>query len=225
MMFAIHGSRQDWDPLPTALKLVELEKEFEKQRGRVPNETELAELASLTRGEVRRLKNLLGLPKSYLDELLKELEKPRSRQMITVDIVLETTRGVAALRRRDVINDEEEEKLRQAIIAKFRSGVINNTVAPRQLARIGRAVERADISPDAARNVAMRLIKEPQFSITDAFTESVEKVDFEHGVDQVVGRLITNLERHQERRYRMGEGLRESLEKLRLTITRLLRAK
>ena len=25
MMFAIHNARQDWDPLPTALKLEELE--------------------------------------------------------------------------------------------------------------------------------------------------------------------------------------------------------
>jgi hypothetical protein len=30
------------------------------------------------------LKNLLGLPKSYLDELMGELEKPRSQQVITV---------------------------------------------------------------------------------------------------------------------------------------------
>ena len=83
MMFAIHNARQDWDPLPTALKLQELEDEFTKRQGRTPMEVELAELASLTRGEVRRLKNLLRLPPSYIDELMAELEKPRSKQVIT----------------------------------------------------------------------------------------------------------------------------------------------
>ena len=53
MMFAIHNARSDWDPLPTAFKLQELEDEFAKRQGRAPTEIELAELASLTRGEVR----------------------------------------------------------------------------------------------------------------------------------------------------------------------------
>ena len=31
MMFAIHNARRDWDPLPTALKLRDLESEFTKR--------------------------------------------------------------------------------------------------------------------------------------------------------------------------------------------------
>jgi len=222
MMFAIHGARQDWDPLPTALKLQDLEAEFKQQRGRTPNENELAELASLSRGEVRRLKNLLNLPDFYLSELMQELEKPRSRQLITVDHVLETTRGVGALKRRGIIDDSEEEVLRQAVMQKFRSGIINNTVAPRQLARIARAVERGDVRPQVARDVSLRLISEPEFSIADAFAASVERVDFEHGVGQVTDRLISKLEEHELRGYQVGGVLRESLEKLRMTIARLL---
>jgi ParB/RepB/Spo0J family partition protein len=47
MMFAIHHARTDWDPLPTALKLQDLETEFQRRHGRTPTETELAGLASL----------------------------------------------------------------------------------------------------------------------------------------------------------------------------------
>src|SRR5574341_47899 len=65
MMFAIHNTRKDWDPLPTAYKLRELEQEFTRRHKRAPNELELAELASIERGEVRRLKKLLGLPEDY----------------------------------------------------------------------------------------------------------------------------------------------------------------
>jgi ParB family chromosome partitioning protein len=65
MMFAIHNTRRDWDPLPAALKLEELEREFQHQHNVMPNEKELASLASISRGEVRRLRNLLKLPTRY----------------------------------------------------------------------------------------------------------------------------------------------------------------
>jgi ParB family transcriptional regulator, chromosome partitioning protein len=224
MMFAIHNARRDWDPLPTALKLQELESEFTKRQGRPPTEIELAELASLSRGEVRRLKNLLRLPQSYLDELLGELEKPRSQQVITVDHVLEATRGAAALRKREVIDAKEEDRLRRAILTKFRSKVINNTVAPRQLARIARAVERDEVPVGVARRVTVKLIEDPRYSIADAFSASVEQVDFEHTVEQVTERLADNLAEHQRRGYELGDALRASLERLDRTIRRLLRS-
>lgn len=224
MMFAIHNARRDWDPLPTALKLQELEAEFETRQGRAPTESELAELASLSRGEVRRLKNLLALPQHYRDELMAELELPRSQQVITVDHVLEATRGAAALRRRDVIDSEEEDDLRQAIISKFRTKVIDNTVAPRQLARIARAVERQEVSQSVARRVTMRLIDDPDYSIKKAFEGSIEQVDFEHTVEQATDRLVEKLSEHKERNYEIGEGLRASLERLDRTIRRLLRS-
>jgi ParB family transcriptional regulator, chromosome partitioning protein len=184
MMFAIHNARRDWDPLPTALKLQELEAEFTKRQGRTPTEVELAELASLSRGEVRRLKNLLRLPKSYLDELMLELKKPRSQQVITVDHALEATRRAAALRKRHLIDAKEEDELRRAILTKFRSKVIDNTVAPRQLARIARAVEREEGPMAVARRVTKKLIEDPAYSIKDAFSGSVEQVDFEHTIEQ-----------------------------------------
>src|SRR5437764_6480089 len=48
MMFAIHNARQDWDPLPTALKLEELEKIITKAAGEKPSERRLAAAASLS---------------------------------------------------------------------------------------------------------------------------------------------------------------------------------
>ena len=173
---------------------------------------------------MRRLKSLLALPPSYLDELMKELEKPRSQQVITVDHVLETTRGVAALRKREVIDsDEEEEQLRRAILEKFRSKVIGNTVAPRQLARIARAVERNEVSVALARRVTVKLIEDPSFSIDNAFAGSVERVDFEHTVEQSSQRLEEKLLKHELRGYELGEALRSSLESLARTVQRLLR--
>ena len=223
MMFAIHNARRDWDPLPTALKLQALEGEFTEHQGRPPTEIELSQLASLGRGEVRRLKKLLALPESYRGELLAELEKPRSQQLITVDHVLEATSGAAALRKRGVIKPSEEDQLRHAILAKFRSKVINNTVAPRQLVRIARAVGRKEVPLDVARSVSIKLIGDPDYSIQNAFTDSVERVDFEHTVEQASNRLIDNLTSHQFRGYELGDSLRAALQRLERTIRTLLR--
>jgi ParB family transcriptional regulator, chromosome partitioning protein len=223
MMFAIHNQRKDWDPLPSAYKLQQLEIEFAKRQGKPPTETQLAELASISRGEVRRLKNLLALPEKYRHELMDELEKPRSEQVITVDHVLEATRGAAALGKRGVIDAGEEELLRGAIIDKYRSRIIRNTVAPRQLARIARAVEREELRPAMARRVTMKLIEEPEYSIDDAFRGSIEQVDFEHSVEQLAVRLAEKLREHAEREYVVGEGVSDALSDLSKVIRQILR--
>jgi len=215
MMFAIHNARKDWDPLPTALKLQALEKEFTSIHERPPREVELAGLASLSRGEVRRLKKLLGLPEKYRDELLEELEKPRSAQVLTVDHVLEATSAAQALRKRDVIDDKDEERLRRAIVNKFKKGIIINTVAPRKLAKLGRAVQRSDVSPKTARRVVDKLIDDPKYTIDDAFTESVEHVDFERGLVQLGERMLRRLDELGRRRYEMSDTTREAFRRLR----------
>lgn len=214
MMFAIHNARKDWDPLPTALKLAELEKEYEKRNGKKPTETELAGIASLTRGEVRRLKTLLQLPERYRDLLLDELEKPRSKQELTVDHVLEATKAAESLRKRFVISEEDEDKLRQAILGKFRSKVISNTVSPRKLVKLSRAVSRDEVSREAAGRVVARLIDDPLYSIDQAFAETVEQADFEHNTEQLATRLIDRLKEHEERKYHLNEPLHNVLTNL-----------
>ena len=199
MMFAIHNARKDWDPLPTAIKLEELEAEFKGRHGTAPTETELSGIASIPRGEVRRLKKLLALPKSYRKELLLELNKPRSAQLLTVDHVIEATAGVEALHKRKIISDQQVEPLRRAIVDKFKSKVIDNTVAPRKLANLARAVERNEITTQAARQSIKRLIEEPKYSIDSAYQETVERADLEHGVEQIAVRLTSKLHELKDR--------------------------
>ncbi len=223
MMFAIHNARKAWDPLPTAYKLRDLEKEFKQREGRDPTEAELAQLASMNRGEIRRLRTLLGLPAEYRRDLMKELEKPRSEQVLTVDHVLETTKGVTSLEKRGIVAAGERESLRRAIITKFRNKIETNTVAPRQLARIARAVERDEISLVAAKRVVRRLAADPTFTIEAAFRASVEHIDFEHSLEQQARRVEQYLHQHIDRDYPTGPNLREALVQLRNSIDQFLR--
>jgi ParB family chromosome partitioning protein len=222
MMFAIHNAREDWDPLPAALKLEDLEDEFRERQGRDPSENELAQMASVKRGEIRRLRNLLRLPKKYRDELLEELKKPRAQQEISADHVLEATRGAAALEQRDIVNKRDEDRLRRAILKKFRRGVIKSTVDPRKLARIARAVDREDVTLGRARKVTTRLIEEPDYSINDAFSGTVEAADYAYGTEQLTGRVVKRLQEQEKKQSELSDSLRDALEELSKTIRRML---
>ena len=222
MMFAIHNTRKQWDPLPTANKLAELRDEFRKRNRRDPSEVELGQMASLSRGETRRLLRILGLPEEFRTELMEELHKPRDEQILKVDHVLEVTKGVASLRRRDIVDDAGEHDLNRMLVTKFRQGVLNNTVAPRKLARIGRAVERGEVSMRVARREARRLTDEPSYTIDDAFRNSVEHSDFEHAAEQLAARLVERLVEHEGRGYLLGPGLRSALQELQKELRKIL---
>lgn len=222
MMFAIHNKRKDWDPLPTAVKLSELEAIATKRYGRKPTERELSELASLSVSEVRRYKQLLALPQEYRDELMAELEKPRSQQVLTVDHVLEATKAAGLLRKRGIVDFEDEDRLRKSLISKFKSGTIRSTVEPRKLARLARAVEREEVGKPIARQVVSRLIRDPSYTVERAFSESVEAIDFQHTLSQLTDRARIQIQEHTARGYELSPQLRDSLEGLKKAIDEIL---
>jgi ParB family transcriptional regulator, chromosome partitioning protein len=222
MMFAIHKTRNDWDPLPTAIKLDDLRKALAKKLGRAPSESELGAAASLDRGEVRRYRNIMALPTRYKVRLLDELEKPRPQQNLTVDHVLESVRGARALENVDVLEGEESDNLVEAIVEKFVNRTLSSTVEPRLLTRIARAVDRDEIPKKLARRVALKLINNSQYTVQKAFEDSVEKIDFEHGTEQLSNRVFARLEDHIDRDYELGPSLEASLKELQGLIRRIL---
>lgn len=190
MMFAIHNARTDWDPFPTALKLRDLEKLYTETEGRTPTEGQLAQLASLSRGEVRRLKNILGLPENYLDIITSEQELPRSEQTLTVDHLLEVTRGARALEKQSIVDGAQREALEMSLIRKFQAGSLTSTVEPRLLSRMARAVERGDTSLPVVQQSVGRLISDPSFTVQDAFRTTAQRAEQEHTLDMASKRLI-----------------------------------
>jgi hypothetical protein len=134
--------------------------------------------------------------------------------VLTVDHVLEATTAASLLRKRGIVDDKTEDQLRRSIISKFRAKVINNTVAPRKLARMARAVERNELPLVNAKQVIRKFIDSPTYDIDSAFRDSVEQVDFEHSVEQNADRLASALEEHRRRRYKLSDALRKKLESL-----------
>jgi ParB family transcriptional regulator, chromosome partitioning protein len=223
MMFAIHKARSDWDPLPTAIKLEQLERILEERLGARPTEQQVAAAASLSRGEVRRYRNISALPEQYKKLLLAELEKPRPLQILTVDHVLESVRGAEALQKFSVINRSEQRQLADALVNKFASKRLSSTVEPRLLPRIARAVDRQEVARSSAKRAVMRIVTDDSYTVKDAFRNSVERVDFEHATENLIDRVTARLEDHLSRSYELGESLEESLRSLQKLIQRILR--
>lgn len=223
MMFAIHQARTDWDPLPTALKLNELAGVLESRYGRYPTESELAAASSLDRGEVRRYRRILKLPPEYIQELLAELEQPRHLQRLTVDHVLESTRGAEALFKRSITNEAETDALSKSLVSKFRSETLKSTVEPRLLPKIARAVERNELAPARAHAAATRLIEDPSYTVEAAYKDTIAFIDFEHGIEQLSDRLSDRLREHLERSSDVGPSLSKSLQRLEEAVRAVLR--
>ncbi|MGJ4727877.1 ParB/RepB/Spo0J family partition protein [Luteimonas sp. SDU101] len=223
MMFAIHHRRNEWDPLPTALKLEKLEQLYLDRYGVGPTESQLAEIASLTRGEVRRYKKLLRLPFHYRQLLMDELAKPRSQQVLTVDHVLEATAAAAALRKRGVVDDDGEDLLRRVIVERFQKKQIESTVDPRKFARLARAVDREEVTRLRAKSVIKKFVNNPGYTIADLFRETVEAEDYRHSVEMLVDRTSERLRDLRSRNFELSDSLKVSLQSLLSQIKQTLR--
>jgi len=211
MMFAIHNARQDWDPLPAALKLEELEKIITRAQGEAPTERRLAAAASLSVGEVRRYRKILALPVSLRRQLMTELKKPRNEQRLTVDHVIEAVAGVKRLAKTEAIKEEEMDDVVANIVTKFRSGILESTIEPRKLSRIARALERNEVPINKVRRELTRFMKTPTYTIGDIFKNTVEEVDFTHGTEQLVRRSLIRLQEIKTREIELTPELREVL--------------
>jgi ParB/RepB/Spo0J family partition protein len=223
MMFAIHNARQDWDPLPTALKLEELEKIIIEATGETPSERRLAAAASLTLGEVRRYRKILALPKSLRRELLGELNKPRAEQKLTVDHVIEAMDGVARLAKADIVEKSDTTALVKVVVDKFRSEVLTSTVEPRKLSRIARAVERKEIPASRVKREIDRFVSNPDTTINQVFERTVEQADFSHATEQLVGRSLNRLREIRSRNIEISPEFRKILEEFVSEVRAILR--
>jgi ParB family transcriptional regulator, chromosome partitioning protein len=167
-MFNIHRFRKDWDPLPTAMKLEELNALMTEERGQPPTEAELSALTGMSRGAVRRCKLIMELPSQDRRRILRELERPEHEQRITTDLFIECQRSVRTVGTYAPRLSHLEEPLREALIKKYEKHVINNVTEMRKVARIARAVSKG-ASERTVGHVLERLITDPALDVENAY--------------------------------------------------------
>ncbi|MEZ5972381.1 MAG: ParB/RepB/Spo0J family partition protein [Hyphomonadaceae bacterium] len=212
MMFAIHNARKDWDPLPTALKLEELEKMLVGPHGEAPTEAKLAAAASISRGEVRRYRKILAIPKRFRRLLLQELEKPRPEQKVTVDQVVEAVDGAKRLVKARILEKDEASHLTQTIVDKFRAEILTSTVEPRRLTKIASAVERGEVSRAQVQRQLRRFESTEKCTLNEVYESTVQQLEFARGTEQLLTRTVTRLQQLRSKDVEVTEELRTALQ-------------
>jgi len=174
MMFNIHNVRVDWDPMPMALKLGEIRSMLDKE-GKDTSPKALAAITGVRLASVRRALELLDLPGKYQRLLLREGMKPYKDQRITPDLFIEVYKSLHAVERYtpEVFDHVSSAEYVDAMVTKYRDKVVDNVVKFRDVSKIARA-ERAGIDRQNAIPVVIRLVKKKDYSIDQAYKETVE---------------------------------------------------
>ncbi len=215
LMFNIHALREQWDLLTIAVKLPRVIELLHKELGRSPNERELADRTGLTRGLIRRCKLLMDLPDHYKNEVLKELNKPKSQQRLTEDFFIEMERSLKTVERAIPDAIREKDQVRDVLIEKYQNGVIKNITDFRDVSKIARA-DRVQADPQAARLVLRRLFDRNDYSIENAYHESVSEAYSERDLLTHVRSLFGQLEgvKYQQLDAEVREALQLLFERL-----------
>ncbi|HMO05105.1 MAG TPA: ParB/RepB/Spo0J family partition protein [Kiritimatiellia bacterium] len=211
LMFNIHALREQWDLLTIALKLPKIIDLMKEENGREPNEAELSVRTGLSRGIIRRCRLLINLPQKYQDMLLEEIKKPKSKQTISEDFFIEMEKSLKTVERAmpDILPDKD--KARQALLKKYKEGVIANIVDLRKVGKIARAIT-VNADPVEAQEAIRRLLTEPNYSINDAWTETVSEAYAERDIVTGIDRLLSKLDEVEADE--LDDDVREKLEEL-----------
>jgi ParB/RepB/Spo0J family partition protein len=173
-MFNIHNVRQDWDLMPTALKLRDVQVLVMREQGSTPSATSLAGLTGLSVPTVRRCLDLLDLPQKYQDVLLAEAQKPKDEQVIKVDLFVEINKAKSAIRRYTpaVFEKIDENDFVDAMVEKYTNDRVPSVTTFRDISKMARA-KRAGEDPKEVEPVLIKLIRTPRMTIEDAYEETV----------------------------------------------------
>lgn len=174
MMFNIHNVRLDWDLMPMALKLKEVQELLIKE-GKAASPQELAAITGVSLSTVKRALELLDLPEKYRKMLLKEAEKPKDQQKIKPDLFVEIHKSRNVIERYvpEFFDKVSKNQYLDSMIAKYLSGTINNVVKFRDISKIARA-EKVGEDTSHIKPVLLKLIERENYSIEQAYKDTVE---------------------------------------------------
>ncbi|WP_186018184.1 ParB/RepB/Spo0J family partition protein [Burkholderia gladioli] len=224
LMFNIHALREQWDLFTIAHKLPRVIDLLTRRLGRSPVEREISEETGLGLAVIRRCKLLIDLPEKHKDIILKELQKPKPQQKLTEDFYIEMERSLKTVERNmpEMVAELGKEKIRERLIAKYRSGTITNRVDFRQVAKIARA-ERVSADPAQAKKSLIKLFSDNSYSIENAYEESVGHAYLERDLQTTAfsfARQLKNIEPDD-----LDAEMLDTLQELRADLDRLLEGK
>jgi len=192
LMFNIHALREQWDLLTIALKLPTVVRLLSKELQRQPKEAEIATKTGLSRSVIRRCRLLMDLPQEHKNQLLAELKKPKSKQELSEDLFIEIEKALRTVIRAmpDLVPDKN--KARKALLAKYRTKIIDNIVDFRKVAKIARA-STLGVAASITKEAIARILQDPKYSVAQAWQDTAAEAYAEHDIVSRIEALLSRL--------------------------------
>lgn len=226
LMYNIHALREQWDYFTIASKLERIIALIEENEGEAPNESRLSEETGLTRGAIRRCQLLLNLPTRFKRMLETELELPKSQQKLSEDFFIELEKSLKTVTNRLPEFDKDIDDIRDALVGKYKRGVISAVTDFRQLSKIATAVQNLGIKEKTAR-AALKKVFNPDndVDIKRTYESTVEFEYDERKASLQVSSLTEFIEEifDEDRQDELDEEFVAGLLRLRKELNKLLR--
>jgi ParB family transcriptional regulator, chromosome partitioning protein len=217
-MFNVHMVREPWQDMPTAWALQKLIEETG-----IENDRELSDLCGLHVERIQRLRHAIELPteyQQYIDE-----------GRIPLNFFWELKKSVIdplARRRPELTAEFPGNAVLDSFVAKRLGGVLTDTVSLRKVSQIVRIAEVEAGSPEAPSpldDTLRQLISDPEFSVDQAYEDTVEIIVEFDKLDRRAANLIKAFERLVEkaRSDEEHEHIKRTAESLRSTLADLLK--
>jgi ParB/RepB/Spo0J family partition protein len=225
IMYNIHALREQWDYFTIASKLERVIALYAAENDYPPNEVQLSELTGLTRGAIRRCQLLINLPDRFKKMILSELEKPKLQQKFTEDFFIEMEKAIKTIVKRIPSYEPKIDKIRDALIDKFRRDKITAVTDFRQLSKIATALDSLDMQKGETKKILDRVFDPSNnLGIREAYEQSVafeyEERKYYRYVDNIDDFLSEIID--EDRVEDLDDDLVKRLRELYATIARLL---
>lgn len=191
-MFNIHNVRVQWDLIALAYKIDKVRQLVEKEQKVTLTKKELADLTGVSTVTIARCDVLLALPKKYQTLIWKELEKPKGEQKYTEDLFIEIQKSIKSIESYlpEITERYGPKELLDKFFRKYQDGTVTNRVEFRDISKVARG-ERAGADRKRILSVIDRFISDQNYTIEEAYQESVADAYSERSTGKRVTDLIT----------------------------------
>lgn len=174
MMFNIHNVRLDWDLLPMALKLKDIQNMLDKKK-KPSSPRDIAAITGVPITTVNRALDVLELPKKYQDMIMEEMKKPRDQQKIKVDLFVEMNKAHKLIEKNvpEALSGVTKGEYIDTMLDKYKKGVVNNVVAFRQLGKIAKS-ESEGVEKGVVTKIIKKFINDKNYTIDIAYEETIK---------------------------------------------------
>jgi len=194
LMFNIHSTREQWDIFTIAMKIERVFLLLKNKNNYEPSESGLSEETGMTRGVIRRCKMIIALPERFKDLLRSELEKPKKNQLFSEDFFLEMENSLKTVNNNFPETIKNIDEVRDILINKYLSKIINNVTDFRKLTKIATAYKNVNVSKEKIRNSLNIIFQENLISIEDIYRETVETLYGDRVITNNANNFLLKLE-------------------------------